>query len=72
LKAEFAHVVRHEVHAAFKIDVERHGDLLEGAWRHVPPMLVAAYALDGYARALLHAGVEHSDDHLTEWLDRRG
>lgn len=70
LKDEFSNIPRHELHARLKPDLDRHGDLLAEAWRHVP-MLAVAYDLDRYTRALLAVGVPHTDANLREWLARR-
>lgn len=71
LKEEFAHIPRHELHVRLRPDPERHGNLLDGAWRHTP-VLAQRYDLDRYTQALIAAGAPHTDDNLREWLARRG
>jgi hypothetical protein len=69
LKDEFANIPRHELHVKLRPDLDRHGDLLEGAWRH-DPMLAQRYDLERYARALIAVGEPHTADNLREWLAR--
>jgi hypothetical protein len=71
LKSEFADVPRHEMHVRLKPYPERHTGLLEGAWRLVPEF-AAEWDLDGYAQALIAAGVPHTPEALTEWMASRG
>lgn len=71
LRDEFSTIPRHELHTKIKPDPERHGDLLDNAWRHAPNIAVT-FDLDRYTRALIATGAPHTDDNLTEWLDRRG
>lgn len=70
LKDEYADVPRHEVHVKLRPD-DRHGDLLAGAWRHVPE-LAQRWDLDGYTRGLLATGLPHSMPALAEWMASRG
>jgi hypothetical protein len=70
LKAEYAHLSRHDVHVKLRPD-DRHGDLLDGAWRHLPA-LAARWDLDGYARMLLAAGLPHDVEVLARWMASRG
>jgi len=70
LKDEFAAVPRHELHVKLRPN-GRHGDLLDGAWRHVP-QLAALWDLDTYTRRLIDAGIPHEDEILTQWMASRG
>lgn len=70
LRAEYANVPTHELHVKLRPD-SRHGDLLEGAWRHAPEF-AAHWDLDLYTRRLIAAGVPHGDDILREWMRSRG
>lgn len=70
-KSEFADVPRYEMHVRLKPFPERHAGLLEGAWRLVPEF-AAEWDLEGYARALIAAGVPHTREALTEWMASRG
>lgn len=69
LKAEYAGVPRHELHVRLRPD-DRHGDLLEGAWRHIPEF-AARWDLDRYCRTLIDQGAPHSTDILAAWMARR-
>ena len=70
LKAEYADVPRHELHVRLRPD-DRHGDLLQDAWRHAPE-LAARWDLDGYCRRLITIGVPHDPDTLAQWMASRG
>lgn len=71
LKDEYSDIPRHELHVRLRPDLERHGNLLEGAWRHCPSTAMS-FDLDRYTRALIVTGAPHTDDNLREWLARRG
>lgn len=70
LKTDYADVPRHELHVKLRPD-SRHGDLLEGAWRHTP-QLAALWDLDTYTRRLISMGISHDDDMLMQWMASRG
>lgn len=67
MKAQFAHVARHELHTKLRPDPERHGDILDDAWRH-NPRLAADLRLDDYTRLLIADGIPHTDDLLRGWV----
>lgn len=67
MKAQFAHVARHELHTKLRPDPERHGDILDDAWRH-NPRLAADLRLDDYTRRLIADGIPHTDDLLRGWV----
>lgn len=70
LKAEYADVPRHELHVKLRPD-DRHGDLLQDAWRHVPE-LATRWDLDGYCRRLIAVGLPHDTQALAQWMASRG
>src|SRR5690242_13611176 len=70
LKAEYADVPRHELHVKLRPD-DRHGDLLQDAWRHVPE-LADRWDLDGYCRRLIAVGLPHDTQALAQWMASRG
>lgn len=67
MKAQFAHVPRHELHTRLKPDPDRHGDILDDAWRH-NPRLASDLRLDDYTRRLIADGIPHTDDMLRDWV----
>lgn len=67
MKAQFAHVPRHELHTRLKPDPDRHGDILDDAWRH-NPRLSSELQLDDYTRRLIAEGIPHTEDLLREWV----